>query len=309
MNNLGEPTPEEAFVEHLKTARRSSAVLKAGLIALRSELPDAIVLAFEGDDDKIVYGQWIRRVRPGLRYEPFPCGGKKEARRLKNALNRDLNRLGEKVYFLIDRDYDDLTGFDSSDNLFMTDTYSVENYLVTEEVLEDLLRDEFPFHARPDVRQKIVRTFGEDYSEFLRITTAINKRLYIARKIPIELAKRLPTSLRHLATVQVGGIAAVSTPSEEVVVYEREPTEDEIVELAETFNQLEPKLRYRGKFALKFFREWLTKLADEYVGGERNRFGEPKPEGVIRRAEFVLSNFASKSRIPAELSDFVEAIT
>jgi Protein of unknown function (DUF4435) len=71
------------------------------------------LLAFEGDDDKIVYGQWIRRIRPGLRYEPFPCGGKREAKELKNALGRDLAQLGENVFFLVDRDYDDLTGFKS----------------------------------------------------------------------------------------------------------------------------------------------------------------------------------------------------
>jgi hypothetical protein len=37
-------------------------------------------------------------------------------------------------------------------------------------------------------------------------------------------------------------------------------------------------------------------------------FGHDLPEGVIRRAEFVLSNFASKSRFPTGLADFINAI-
>jgi hypothetical protein len=43
MNNPGELTPEEAFVERVKSARRSGAVLKARLITLKSDLPDAMV--------------------------------------------------------------------------------------------------------------------------------------------------------------------------------------------------------------------------------------------------------------------------
>jgi hypothetical protein len=180
--------------------------------------------------------------------------------------------------------------------------------LVSEEVLEELLRDEFPCHANPGLRRHIVETFSKDYAEFLRVTAAINKRLYIARRVPIELTERLPTSLRHLATVQIGKVCPVATPPEEVIVYEREPTEDETVGLAEAFDELDPKLRYRGKFAIKFFREWLNKIADAFIEGDHGFFGETKPEGKVRRAEFVLSNFASKSRIPIGLPAFVDAI-
>jgi hypothetical protein len=106
----------------------------------------------------------------------------------------------------------------------------------------------------------------------------------------------------------VGNISGVVTPPEEVVVYERELTADETVGLDEAFDQLEPRLRYRGKFAIKFFRAWLENLADNYVAGDRGIFGDIKPEGVVRRAEFVLSNFASKSCIPTGLPNFVNAI-
>ncbi len=224
MTNADQVTPEEAFVERVKSARKSGAVLKATLISLRSALPDVTVLAFEGDDDKIVYGQWIRRIRPGLRYEPLPCGGKKGVKELKRLLGRDLDRLGQNIFFLVDRDYDDLRGFENPDGVFMIDTYAVENYLVTDDVLDKLLRDEFPCHARPALRRDIVQMFNRDYADFLNITAAINKRLFVARQVIIELAKELPKSLSNLATVQVGNVLAVQTPPEEVVVYKREPT-------------------------------------------------------------------------------------
>jgi hypothetical protein len=301
-------TPEEEFVERVKSARRGTVVLKAKLVSLRSDLPDAVVLAFEGDDDKIVYGQWIRRVRPQLRYEPFPCGGKREARELKNALGRDLAQLGDNVFFLVDRDYDDLVGFNSIDKMFVTDMYAVENYIVDDEVLEELLRDEFPCHAKPDVRRLIVEVFRKDYKDFLRHTVAINERLYLARRLEIRLTKRLPTSLRLLAEVEIGNVTSVGTKPEELVLCEREPTPEEVTEFTKEFKELDPNLRYRGKFAVKFFHEWLRKLSQEYLAGESGAFGRRMPEGVIRRAEFVLSNFASKSRLPSELATFINGI-
>lgn len=306
MTDVSHVSAEEAYVERVKLARHSGAVLKAKLISLRSDSPEAIVLAFEGDDDKIIYGQWIRRIRPELRYEPFPCGGKKELKGLKNALTRDLNRLDEKVFFFVDRDFDDLSGFDSVNAVFVTDMYSVENYLVSEIVLDGLLRDEFPCHGAPDKRNSIIERFRSDYDIFLEVTYSLNRRIFIARKVPIELKKRLPTSLRDIATVAIGNVEPVQVRVEDVVVCEREPTPEEISALGEQFNRLEPKARYRGKFALKFFRDWIGKLADDQKQDNSILFSGI--EGSVRRAELVISNFASKSVMPEELGIFIRSI-
>jgi hypothetical protein len=287
--------PENAFVERLKSARTTSAVLKLKLITLKSGFPDALVFAFEGDDDKIVYGQWIRRIRPELQYEPFPCGGKEGVRGLKNAVTRDLSGLGTGVFFFVDRDFDDLLGFLDTTNVFMTETYSVENCLVTDEVLDGLLRDEFPCHARPELRGSITEIFKKDYDQFLVVTADLNRRIFYARRIPIEIVKRLPDSLRHFAVINIGNIGKSSTPTGEAVVLAREPTDDEAKNLNQHFSTLSPRFRFRGKFALRFLKVWLGKLADEYDAGNLGLFGTDPPKGGVRRAEFALSNFAAKS--------------
>ena len=196
----------------------------------------------------------------------------------------------------------------SIDKMFVTDAYSVENYLVDEEVLEKLLRDEFPCHAQPQVRQQIVNIFRKDYSEFLRHTAPVNLRLYVARRLEIKLTKQLPKTLRQLVTVRIGNIGAVAVDPKAVVACEREPTSEEVGKLLDAFEGLDPKVRYRGKFAIKFFQEWVGKLAVEYLAGEAGAFGQRMPEGAIRRAEFVLSNFASKSRVPTGFAAFIDAI-
>lgn len=301
-------SPEEAFLRRVKSARTTSAVLKAKLLAFKSGFPDALVFVFEGDDDKIVYGQWIRRIRPELRYEPFPCGGKKGVRDLKNAVARDLSGLGRRVFFFVDRDFDDFEGFLDTLNVFMTETYSVENYFVTEQMIEEILRDEFPCHARPELREFIGEIFRKDYGKFLFVTTELNRRIYCAKKIPIEIVKHLPTSLRDLAVVKIGNGSRSATPIEHAVVLGREPTIEEQDDLDAEFAELTPRARFRGKFALRFFKEWLTKLADEYVERDLGLFGDDPPVGGVRRAEFVLSNFAAKSLFPADLPAFITSI-
>ena len=99
--------------------------------------------------------------------------------------------------------------------------YSVENYLVTDEVLESLLRDEFPCHAMPELREFIAEVFRRDYDHFLGVTSDLNRRIYYARKLSVEITGRLPTALRDVAVVDIGKIAKSITPVEDAVVLVR----------------------------------------------------------------------------------------
>jgi hypothetical protein len=161
--------------------RKGPAVLKARLAILRGERPGCIVLAFEGDDDKSAYNHWLRRVRSELAYEPFPCDGKTGVFDLQDAVDRDLGDLRRGVYFFVDRDFDDLRDRAADDRVFMTDRYSIENYLVTESVLIELLKDEFHCHGQPAVRDRVVSLFQEQLRAFTVATTEINFRIYLAR--------------------------------------------------------------------------------------------------------------------------------
>lgn len=160
---------DSPYLQRLRSSRNSPAVLKAKLIAFRSSEPNVIIIAIEGDDDKIIYAQWIARVRGDLVYEPFPCRGKKSVLDLKAVVERDLGNLDKNLYFFVDRDFDDLAGHKPSEALFLTDMYSVENYLVSRDVLESILKNEFHCHGRPDIRRTIIEMFDEDYSKFLKL--------------------------------------------------------------------------------------------------------------------------------------------
>jgi hypothetical protein len=298
----------DPYLESLKAARKTPAVLKLKLAQFRSHQPDIAVFAFEGDDDKIVYAQWTRRVRPTLPYEPFVCNGKKGVLELHSMLLRDRSGLLENVYFFVDRDFDDLRGKDTHDQVFMTDMYAVENYLVDGEIVNELLKNEFHCHSMPDVRSNIVEIFAETYNQLLEATKAINGRIFIARRMPVEIRGHLPKRIGQIANVEITRVSAANSSVEELIPFMHDPTLEEAGALLDEFERLDGASRYRGKFALVFFQRWLALLAQEYSTSELGLFSEIDTHASVRSAELVLSNYASISKFPHGFSDFIERI-
>src|ERR1700692_2569751 len=106
------PISDDSYVNKLRAARQRPAVLKIKLASVRSCNPGCLVFAFEGDLDKGAYYQWVKRLRSELVYEPLPCGGKRHVLEFREMLKRDLGGLATRVYFFIDRDFDEFRGFE-----------------------------------------------------------------------------------------------------------------------------------------------------------------------------------------------------
>lgn len=300
----------DPYVQRLRDARASPAVLKARLVTFRSSRPGVLVFAFEGGDDKIIYYQWIRRLRPGLQYEPFPCDGKRDLRKLKNLAYRDVNGIENGLYYFVDRDFDDLTGFDDEDHVFMTDRYSVENYLVDKVVLEETLKNEFPCHAEPLVRDRILSTFAQDYQRFLELTRVLNLRVFLSRRVPVHTIDRIPEKLSSMVDLNaLGDVRPSATPPDQVVRFAAEPDVQTAALLEAEFDQLQAAARYRGKFSYKFFITWLLMLSEELRNRTTSLFSGIDPQATARISELVLGSFAAKSDLPARLNEFLDAVT
>jgi len=304
-----EEDASDAYVEALKASRDGSSVLKMDLINLRAKLPaDLPIFVFEGDDDKAVYFHWTKRLDDGFEYEPFVCKGKPRVLQLKESVEKDKGGLKHRVYFFVDRDFDDLQGVQPYDLLYMTDTYSVENCLVSEGVLEEVLKIEFHCHAVPDVRQRVKAEFGRIYGEFLIETRDLNRELYAARRIPVRLTAQLPERIGQFAVVSVDAARRNGRPVAELVRTVRPITEPEHDALASEFDQLDASTRYRGKFSLMFFLKWIEALAAERttqgsVPCKGTRAGVP-----VRPAEKTIGNLASKAKIPDSFEHFFSTV-
>lgn len=306
MSKVLEPPEHDAAVAAMRAYRTRPSVLKIELATLRSAVPNNVVFAFEGDDDKIIYRQWVHRVREDLTYVSFPCRGKGPLLDLRASLQRDKTGLSQGVFFFVDRDFDDLRGQAEGDDVFVTDRYSVENYLVDPSVISAALEIEFHCHDAPTLRQQLVAQFQETYDAFLIQTEEVNRRLFKARRAGVDV-KPLPKSITKLAKVGVRTVEKGTAEPDAVVVYKNVSSAVSFEGLDDQFNALDGRCRYRGKFALLFMEKWLRELAAEAGSDTRGCFADLKSNSAVRIAELTLTGFSSRSPLPYGFKEFIEA--
>jgi hypothetical protein len=294
----------DSYLDTLRGARNKPAVIKLKFMSLKSRSSGSPIFVFEGDEDKIVYGRWISRIVPLLNYDVFICNGKRGIRALDSILAFDVGKLKDGTFMFVDRDFDDLDGFIMEENVFLLDRFSIENYLVSCEVLNSLLRDEFPLHDQPLVRELILEQFDQDYVAFLDQLAPVNWRIFLATRAQCEFKKRFSESISDYACVSYGQVAAGNDNAESLIQFDIEEDESFFQSLKSEFDRFIPEERYRGKFAIMFFHKWLLSLA-EHLSNKSGPFEGVGIVGKARQHEFTLGTFASKSILPDNLEAFL----
>jgi hypothetical protein len=307
--NVDAQASNDDYLHDMKIGLSARAVIKAELANFRSSCQAVHVFACEGISDTLIYSHWIAKLCPDLEYEPFICRNKNQLLQLLDSMRSDLNGLSKNVYFLVDRDFDELKGRELTNSVFMTEGYSIENYLVCTNVLSDLLKIELHCHGSVETRSKIISLFEETYENFLNQTTEINFRIYLARKLEIKQIKDLPNRLNEIANVNLDTVGVGREHPSISVQLEREPTESEIVEHKAAFDKLDRRTRYRGKFALLFFTKWLSLLLTERNSNDSKLFSKLPQEGFAGKGPFTFEVLAARSKPSEVFSDFLSAIT
>ncbi len=294
-------------VAALVRARGDTSVAKYKLLNIRERYPSGPLIVVEGDEDRPVYAHWLFRLSPDLAYEFFVCNGKRSAKKLVTALAEDKSDLSHDIYFFVDRDFDDLKGFQVTDNIMMLEGYSFENYLVDERVLENLLRLAFPLDAVPNLRKKITETFSDDYDNFLAISADVNRIIFVARHTMINVDDAIPKGVSDIATVALNDVRPVGKDASDVIrcaVMLNDPSHQN---LHDEFSSLDPRMRYRGKFAMKFFMTWLSELISELKHPRIGLFADaPRSDTKIINTEISFGAMAARSSIPERLLTFLK---
>lgn len=299
----------DSYVRDLKKSRGSAAVLKMDLVSLRGDRPGIPVLVFEGPEDTAVYYSWVKQLAPCLEYEPFVCKGKDLVLKLKDVVDRDMDGLRAGVFFFVDRDFDDLRGqAEDSERLLMTDKYSVENYLVSEDVLDSVLTHYFHCQGVPVIRKSVCNAFAQRYSEFLASTSELNFRIFLARRLGIEVKGGLPDKISSIASLELHQVGMAGKSADQVVKLSREPKASEIDQLRDEFSALVMRDRFRGKFALIFFSRWLELLAADRVKDVSHFFGALPKNVKVRVTEIGMEALAVRSLRPRGLAELLKRV-
>jgi hypothetical protein len=295
------------LMERTREYRNSGAVLKVRLSNIRSRDPSILVLIFEGDTDVGPYEVWLSRIDDNLKYQPLAGVGKAQLLDLRRRLSAQPD-LARYVYFFVDRDFDDLRGQQTGADLFCTEYYSMENYLVSKRVLASLLNDELRCDPSTSDREKVIALFDDVFPQFLRCMSVINQRLFRAKQLGISGSSIADTINQYVAI----SLETVTTKLDEdrvvaLVGLDREPTPAECAKYDPEFAKLIPEERHRGKFHLGFFLRWIDLLAKEREQHHRHLFSDSRSLS-FSVGNLTLRSLASRSAVPASLGNFVAGI-
>ena len=257
-----------SFVEKLREARSSSsAILQEFWTNYDPNLPR--VHAFvEGDDDQVFYRIVLQaRTANTQRLYIYRCQGKE---RVYEVFRKITDRLPscKGILFFVDKDLDDIIGrpWPTDPRIFVTDVYSVENYLVSRQTFTQLMQDFVQFRGVNFDLEVLAAHFERELNNFYR------------RILPLMALVVLLRRLGHrpyLNDVQLGQIFGFSADS---AVCSKQGTRlaylsrvcripgpirvHRLREVARELKRLPPKRFVRGKSELWFLVEFVKRAFD-----------------------------------------------
>lgn len=296
------------YVDHVRDARERNCVLRLRVLKIRSGYANGPIFIFEGKTDIGAYEAWIKRIDGDFRYKGVPSNGKTQVLNFRESISGSENKDFKSIYFFIDHDYDGLRGFDDSDNIFCTQSYSFENYLVTDLVLESILNDEFECSDDPDIVPRVLELYRKMSSDFCNSMSDANLRLFIAAKYQLERG-RIEKKINKFVEIAVNSVTKIYDDEEvlSLIPLLVEPDEEMEIEGRNEFNEIcDCMKRFRGKYIYLFFLTWLDVLSISRKDGILP-FTEAK-NIKYNRACHTERSLASRSEIPEGLSPFIARI-
>jgi hypothetical protein len=221
---------------------------------------------FEGHDDIAFFSPYIERALPaGMRFYPYRCEGKSL---VFEAFAEIANRFSEtrNVLFFVDKDIDDILGtpWPTDPRIYVTDVYSIENYLVDSGTLMRFFRASVRLQNINFDAETIAKHFEEQLNRFHRKVMSLMGWILVARRTGrkpnlknINLATmyevgedgiRAKKGVRIETVSRVSGVTLVPAIMRTLGIATRELV------------RVPPKRVVRGKFEAWFFVEYWNNL-------------------------------------------------
>ena len=295
------PSP---LVTDLRQSRKSPAVLKAMIISVRSRDKLKPIFVFEGAEDVGPYSVWVARCDGSIAFEPLIANGKDQILFFRSNIRPHEAYLQTAVYFFLDRDFDDLKGFSMGSDVFMTDMYSIENYLASSQVLESILLDEL--RCAGERIDDALSLFCAVMKSFFEVMSPANRRIFYGRRLSIGSAgSGIENRVGKYVVTELESVRALATPEDLklLIPLKSEPPAEDARRIDPEFEGLDPRSRHRGKFILAFFLKWLDLLAAERTAAKKAIF----PSSVrthFSAQQLSMRSLATRSEIPRGLEDF-----
>ena len=263
------------FLDELRRARESPVAAYQEFLLHYQRVPkDAVHAFFEGHDDVSFYINFILGfVDDANNVYTYKCGNKEGVYQTYHQITK-LQNLQNKVLFFVDKDYSDVLGEDypKDKRIYVTNYYSIENYLVSEEILYRIWNEIFHFNGINPMSFDIIKNkFQEELNNFYDFIMPLTVWIIHQRRSGIQIDLKM-LKLSQLFSFNQDLILEKReqiNQGDEMTIFEqiyKKPTAFNWQAMSHLITEelkiLPPKFYVRGKFELWFFVKFVSGLSD-----------------------------------------------
>jgi hypothetical protein len=300
------------FLDQLRHSRQSKATAYDWFIRQYPKHPDGVFVFVEGHEDKSFYTGFIARyVAVEEDIHSSVCGGKDEVYRVHARIMQRPEAQTAILLFFVDKDLSDILGEDrpQATNIYVTDHYAIENYLVTETMLRRVWEE--VLHLETLEFSLFQEKFRQELHRFHAVMLPFMAWIVFLRRNSLrpnvnninldnfhcfteELTLVETQELQHTQLIALlERQCNVNTPSD------YQTSKDALIQELSAY---EPKQYVRGKFELWFFLKFMGGLLDVL----RNDLGERVSVFTQINKNNAVEILAPRLSIPQSLKYFLE---
>lgn len=168
-----------SYLDELKDeAEDGRAVFHEFALSLADVKEDALFGFFEGEDDPAFYGGHIAVRLGGREFHPFICNGRSAVLKANEMVLAD-GRAVDRTLFFVDKDHTEIMSGTANvleNNVFQTDPYAIENYLVCDEVFRRFWTERLHLSTLDE-------RFSDYLNKFAKLRLEFNKRCRVLMSI------------------------------------------------------------------------------------------------------------------------------
>lgn len=289
---------------------------------------NTIFCLVEGIEDISFYRPFMEIYKEDIPVKYIVCNGKQNV--IDNYNDIDWSFYDKKrILFFIDKDFDDYIGREiiTDNNVFVTDCYSIENYLVDEIILEKFITDNCLI-TNESIIKLAIENFRLQHLIYVQQLKMISAWMMYCRKNNFNVCFN-EIKMADLFKIDESGKLKKKTLSSYASKFDylcdkTKTNHFNIVEIRHYYNLIrkesKPKKFIRGKYELYFMFMYLKYISDNVVSEiskeakEHNKNARRqdkviRPKSTIQlNEENIFQVLYNKTKVPEKLKIFIQAI-
>jgi hypothetical protein len=257
-----------SFLDELRETRETASSAYHLFLLDYSKDPKAVYVFLEGRDDSSFYTAFLRKFASDfVALHIYRCGNKMGVYEAYDKVSRRSTHSGITLFF-VDKDLSDILAEDytRAPDIYVTDYYSVENYVVSENMLWRVWEDFYYVkEARVDFRI-VAKKFREELTNFYDFIRPIMVWIVYCRRNGVSptLNNINLSSIcivdEDCAVKSLEGLDLINELEQRCRVNTPEGYATACEKISSELLVLESKMYVRGKFELWFFVKFLERL-------------------------------------------------